>query len=174
MALLAIASVVQPYIFAMVGAIWVADLVKRRWQGETTWPILLCEIGLSIGFVAISLWLAGFFSIASGRKEAGFGSYYLDLLGPLDPKGWSSLPADFPYKFGPGESLSFLGLGVILLIALSLPALSRGAAAPLLTRRLLPLLAALLALTLYAMTDHVTLAGKLSITPSFAGVGRRR
>ncbi len=163
-ALLAVASVVQPYIFAMVGVIWVADLIRRAWLLEAEPRSMMWEIGLAVGLVTASLWTAGFFTIGTGLGTSGFGVYRLDLLGPFNPAGWTRILPSFPNAPNEFEGFSYFGLGGLVLIVLAVPALLRGDAAPLLTRRWLPLLVALLMLTLFAISNEVTLATRHLLT----------
>jgi hypothetical protein len=163
-ALLVVAVLVQPYLFGMVGAIWVADIVKRGWLGETESRIVIGEAVVAIGLVTAALWMAGFFGIGSGRSVRGFGIYHLDLLGPFNSAGWSQLFPPFRFAANEFEGFSYFGLGGFLLIALAVPGLVKGEAKPLLDKCWLPLLAALVLLTLYAITNQITIATKPIVT----------
>ncbi len=163
-ALVSLAAIVQPYLFVMVTAIWAADLVKRRWTGDVSWRRLSVEFGLNVLLVTVCLWMAGFFVIASGRAIGGYGLYHIDLLGLFNPLGWSRILPSFVSAANQFEGFCYLGLGAILLLIFALPPLLEDIASPVLTKRFLPLVAVLIILTLFAISNVVTAAAKPLVT----------
>lgn len=155
LALLAAGLLVHAYLFAMLFALFLADLARRTLHREAGTArlagALAAALALSLGIMAV----VGYF--AAGESGAGgFGVFRLNLNALFNPLArWSAfLPAQ-PEGYGDFEGFNYLGLGglaaVLLAGALRLP---RG-------RRTLPPLAPLAVccalLTLFALSDHVAL-----------------
>jgi hypothetical protein len=114
----------------MVAAIWLASLVKRLFMDGERFSLLK-----SSGFVAIAssivMWASGYFMIGSNFNPEGWNYVFrwqpLSLIdsGTEGSTGWSNLLADRVQLEGESEAFSYLGIGVIFLMALSLAELSR-------------------------------------------------
>lgn len=156
--LLAMATAaIHATLLAMVLAIWVAALAKRLWLRRLTAGQAALEVLLAASGVAATLWLVGFFVIGGDYGSFGYGWYKLNLLWPITSHGWSEIFPDIPHTRYDYEGMSFLGIGILALLAICLVT---GALAPL--RRIiapqwLPLAVILLGLMLFAFSK----------TPSF-------
>lgn len=151
--LLAVTASVHAYILAMVLAIWAASLLERLWRGRIGWARAAVEMligGAATGFV---MWACGFLMTSSLGAE-GFGFYRMNLWSFLDTNGWSFMLPNLPSSDGDYEGESFPGLGVLLLLAIGLlVALPR--LRVVFGRRWLPLLLAVIALGLFALSNKV-------------------
>ena len=152
--LLALTSAIHATLLAMVLALWAAALVQRLWTGRAQPARLAGEFALGAGLSLAVLWTVGFFGTGS-YGTYGYGDYKLNLLWPLIPYGWSRLLPDLPHTKFDYEGLSFLGLGILALLAL---VLCSGAIARLrhaVSRRWLPLTLMLLALMVFAFSKDI-------------------
>jgi hypothetical protein len=101
------------------------------------------------------LWTAGYFGTTS-YGSYGYGDYKLNLLWPMLTYRWSQLFPDLPHGKWDYEGLSFLGIGILALLAL---AILTGAIAQLrhaISRQWLPLTLMLLALMVFAFSKTLT------------------
>jgi hypothetical protein len=123
--LIALCWLIQAYFAPMVAAIWVASLVKRLLLSSESVPLLK-----SIGVVALTsffvMWACGYFLVGSNFNPEGWNYVFrwqpLSLVdsGTDGSTGWSSILPDRLQLDGETEAFSFLGAGVILLMAISL------------------------------------------------------
>jgi hypothetical protein len=168
--LLTVSALVHTYCLAMCLPIWLASLVDRRRDPATSapWPIELVAV---LAAVLAALWLAGFFPLRSSLLTFGYGMFSLNLLALINPNGsftgpwsWSSILPMLPQGGGQYEGFNYLGLGGIVAVALALPIAwidrARYAGA-----RLLPLVLAAIALTLFAISPMVTIADLQAVIP---------
>ncbi|WP_157971448.1 DUF6311 domain-containing protein [Dyella sp. C9] len=161
--LVAASMVIHAYVFLMVAAIWVADVLRRLWlarHGENTsmpWRELAREVLQVMLATAVVAWLAGFFMISSrGMQAEGFGYYKMNLLAPFNGGGWSRFGLAFAQADGEYEGFNYFGVGGLLLLLAGLIAGLKQAAAR--QRRLWwPLVAVAVGLTLFAITPSVGL-----------------
>lgn len=164
--LLSLAALTHAYLLAMVLAIWGADLLQRVLKKQIS---LRATIGyglLSAASLGLVMWVAGYFMLHDGLSTP-VGSYFrMSLLGLVDPLSWwSSVMPEPSRSGGEYEGFSYLGSGVLLLLASVVVSLS----ALLITRKgrlasgwrwatlppLLPLFAAAVVLAMQAFTTHI-------------------
>lgn len=141
-ALVLAAALIHSYILPMVLALWVAD-----WWSRKAWTEALAVPATGLA----GLWLAGFFVLGAGHGNDQYGTMQFDLLAPFDPSFWGSFLPDLPDPDHPETGSSYLGLGALLL----LPFLALVPA----RRRLVPLMAVLLAMLAFAISHRVSLGG---------------
>lgn len=162
-ALLFVTALVHAYLLAMVALIWLADLFGKAYQRRLSWRRMLVEFLCLFLLVTLSCWQAGYFSVGGGTVSGGFGLYRMNLLSVIDSSGWSRLLKDIPDAPGDYEGFNFLGLGVIFLAACGVPAMIRGGTSFVSAlRKYTFLLAALIGLTLFALSNHIVI-GSLEI-----------
>jgi len=163
-ALLAAAALIHAYFLAMVAVIWLADLTAGYFRKKLTLRSVAVELIGLFALVSFCCWQAGYFSVGSGAVSDGFGLYAMNLLSLVDPGTWagqwSYVLKDLPGVQGLGdvEGFLYLGLGLILLGLCALVGLLRGHTG--FARRLGQrpfLLAALLGLCLFSVSNHVAL-----------------
>ncbi|WP_185984514.1 DUF6311 domain-containing protein [Aureimonas mangrovi] len=157
--LLAAAAAIHSYLFVMVAAIWAASLLQSLWDKRVSFGAAAIEVALAIGLVVIVCWQVGYFSVDGGLQGGGYGLYRANLLTLIDPDGWSYVLKDILGRPGDYEGFNYLGLGILLLLAVSIPFAGRAARsiAHGLRRYPLPSLI-LLALALFAVTNDIGLA----------------
>lgn len=158
--LLAVTSLIHGYLLVMVGAIWLAHLVRRGVSGELKAAALAGQATAGLATTVALMWLAGYFML-NGSLSAipvGYGGCRMNLLSPLNPElrpdqVYSQLLPALPGAWGDYEGFNFLGVGMLGLwcaalvgMALRRPkvAVSRAAILPLLLVVFVPATAAAL------------------------------
>ena len=113
--LLSLSVLIHFYLFAIVTFLWLTDLCNRYFAHKNLSPILAIQEAL-LAFVCVLFfaWQAGYFSIAASlNNDRGYGFDGMNVLGPIDPQGWSYIMNNFTYPSSWGEGFSYMGLGVI-------------------------------------------------------------
>ena len=161
---------IHPYTFAMILALWIADLLDRLFiQHEMRIKQVAKEILLVFSTTILLAWQMGYFmSVSPG--ETGFGTYRMNLLALFDSSGFDS--QNWSYLFSLPqvraknnyEGFSYLGLGMILILLLALPvaAMHLGQIKQL-ARRFVFVLLCLLSLTVFALSNQIAI-GSWSFT----------
>jgi len=158
--LVALTAGIHAYLLAMVMALWLAACAERLLGQRMRWRDAALELAAGLAAALLILWAAGFF-VSGTTGTYGYGAYKLNLLWPLlTYKGWSQIVPDLPHTRYDYEGLSFLGIGILALLALSIAsgAILRLRAAA--TRRWAPLTLTLLALLLFALSKDVAFADR--------------
>ena len=116
--LLSVAALTHFYIFAMVGLLWLANLLDALFsQKKLKSKQAASEFLIIILIVLLVAWQAGYFMISSSASvERGYGFFKLNLLGPINPDGWSFFLPNIPIPSTWGEGFNYLGLGAILAV----------------------------------------------------------
>ena len=119
--LLSVAALTHFYLFAIVSFLWISDLLDRSIsQKILAYRRVLYEVFIVIVVLLLCTWQAGYFSIlGSSSVDSGYGFFKLNVLGPIDPSGWSYLLPNIPIPTSWGEGFNYLGLGAILIIAIA-------------------------------------------------------
>jgi hypothetical protein len=159
--LLSAAALTHAYLLVMVLAIWAADILQRWLKRQMPVSAALGHGLSAVAWLALIMWATGYFMLGGGlHGMVGFGYLRLSLLGLFDPMGrWSAVIPELPRSGGEYEGFSYLGSGVLLLLAIVMPILllsQRGRAA--LSWRwatLLPLFAITVILTLQALSSYI-------------------
>jgi hypothetical protein len=159
-ALLMGSALTHAYILAMVGLIWIADMVDHLIKKILPIKRAALELFIIFGLTWLACWQAGYFSVV-GRDASlgGFGFFRMNLLSIFDASGWSYMLRDIPEGGGDYEGFNYLGLGMIFLGICSLPSLfnAQTGVMRLLTKRPI-LLVAMLGLTVFALSNNVGIA----------------
>jgi hypothetical protein len=150
-------SLVHSYMTAMVLGLWATDMLRRVLFERRTRAELIQLLTVP-GAVALGFWQAGLFMVGKGIVAQGFGIFRMNLTSLFDPSGWSYFMKDFAQGRGDYEGFNYLGVGGLLLVAAALPALKRALPALRERRRYWPLLALLLGLSLFAISNNIGLA----------------
>ena len=128
--LFALSWLVQAYFAPMVALVWVASLVKRKLYGEKMLQVLGSLTSVTISSV-LAMWLSGYFIIGDNFNPDSWNYiFHWQPLSLVDPgtyasTGWSSVLPDRPDLDGANEGFSYLGLGVFVLMAISILKLFR-------------------------------------------------
>lgn len=159
MVLLALAMMVHAYLFAIAGAIWLADLAhgyraqpSSGTAASRVKALLPGVIGVAIAVVCAA-WISGLFVVSGqGTQAEGFGYYKMNLLAPINGNGWSYLGLNFPQAAGEYEGFNYFGAGgIALVLAAIVVAALRGGS----KRVPGPLLIVAALLAIAAITCHV-------------------
>ncbi|MCP3139536.1 DUF6311 domain-containing protein [Pyxidicoccus xibeiensis] len=157
----AVGASTHPYLVAMLAPLALALAVRLALGRVLGWAMAalaaLGVVALDVGVFA----LFGYFG-GSGLGAEGFGDFSADLATLFNPMGWSKLVPSLPAAPRQGEGFGFLGLGALLLLALT------GACAPfrfralraLPWRRVAPLAVVVLLMAFYALSWRVTWTGR--------------
>jgi len=119
--LTAIASLVHPYLAAMVFAIEFAYAWKRsRDDVALPMPATLGLLGVSLAICATAWWLCGAVTIRAADSSGGvaYGVYSLNLLAFFNPMNYSGLLPNLPARMEQYEGFAYLGAGMLALLAL--------------------------------------------------------
>lgn len=110
------------YIFAIVSLLWFVDLLNHLFvQRDINSRNFFNEIILIFICVLLLGWQAGYFSItASLNNDRGYGFYSMNVLGLIDPQGWSYLVENKTKPSSWGEGFAFIGSGAIIAGGLAL------------------------------------------------------
>jgi Family of unknown function (DUF6311) len=153
---------VHSYLTAMVLGLWLSDWLRRVvFEARTRADFV--QLALVPCLALLALWQAGMFMVGSSvmKGTAGdypFGYHRMNLTSLFDSSGWSYFLPDLREAKGDYEGFNYLGLGGILLLLAALPALKGALAAVRTRRRYWPLLALLIALTLFAISNNIGFA----------------
>ena len=162
--LLAISALVHAYLMAMALCLWAAFLVKDDSRGTTaSWrPKVLASAAILVLLAAV-LWQTGYFALPQADiPSRGFGGFSMNLLAPVDPAGWSAvLPALPLWTQGQEEGFNYLGLSVMALLAFSALSAVILPDSGGLSRSWKVLLALCLALTIFSLSNKVTLGSRV-------------
>ncbi len=122
---LMLAFLTSPYLFAMVGTIWLCSVVQRRLNGLATTRKALGTATLSVALVTTVVALSGLFGGGSGLPLArGYGYHSMNLLSPIIPQDSGLFPQAggvIDATGGQYEGFNYLGLGLLLASLLILP-----------------------------------------------------
>lgn len=148
---------IHAYLLAMVAAIWVAALIERLLRTRMNLFEAALELVAGLAMALALLWTSGFF-LTGTLGTYGYGDYKLNLLWPLlTYKGWSQIFPDLPHTKYDYEGLSFLGIGILALLVLSVASGALTQLRVVLTRRWWPLFVVLIGMTLFAVSKTVHL-----------------
>lgn len=113
--LLCVTVLTHFYLFAIVALLWITDLANRSLaQKQLSKRQVFQEIFIAFICVLLVAWQAGYFAIsASLNNERGYGFYGMNVLGLIDPQGWSYVLRDSTHHYSWGEGFAYLGLGAI-------------------------------------------------------------
>jgi len=156
-------------LFVMVAALWAANLADQiffsksdRLTNLKNVFIQVLSIGLLIAFL---MWQAGYFTVSSASGSlGGYGFFRMNLLSPFDPKGWSYIIRNLPLPSDWGEGYMYFGLGLLLLWPFALYKWVRDSGIRALLKSQISkhffLIMALIALGLFAITNHIAVGRK--------------
>jgi hypothetical protein len=169
-ALLLSAAVLTHFsLFVMVTALWAANLADQIVFSKANRLAILKNCALQITFIGplitFLMWQTGYFAVSSSSGSlGGYGFFRMNLLSPLDPKGWSYLLRTLPLPSDYGEGYMFFGLGLLLLWPFAIYKFIRDGSLRTLFRgeifKHLFLALALIALSLFAITNHIAIGRK--------------
>jgi hypothetical protein len=141
----------------MVVGLWVAAIIERLLRRRMIVLEAIVELVIGLVMAIAVLWIAGFF-VTGTTGTYGYGDYKLNLLWPfLTYKGWSAIFPDLPHTKYDYEGLSFLGIGILALLFLSIASGALAQLRSIGTRRWWPLGLVLIGMMLFAVSANVHL-----------------
>jgi hypothetical protein len=117
--LLPVAAMVQPYLFVMVGPVFVACLAALLWKGPAGARRAVATQGaIAIAASVLSLYLLGFFSVSVANTWGQYGQLQMNLLAWFNSLGVGVLIPRLPVsEDGQTDAYMYLGAGGILVLA---------------------------------------------------------
>jgi hypothetical protein len=114
---------INPYLLAMAGAILIAAIGQRMANRPTHALAWLAEATGLAAVLGMAFWLSGFHTVLGRAGGGGFGHYSMNALSPVTPQ-MSGLVANARASLldatgGQYEGMAYLGLGLIVLIAVA-------------------------------------------------------
>jgi hypothetical protein len=160
-ALLVASALINPYVFVAVAVIWIAALVdqaRRRPDRDARKALLRVAI-VTVAVVTAACWVAGTFAAAGYAGQlSGFGATRFDLAGWFDSRGSSRVHHGWIMGTPDGgEGYQYLGMGGCFAILAGIVLWLQRPVAP--GGRLAMLLAATLALLIFAVSNRVSIGG---------------
>ncbi len=149
------------YLFVMVLTIWGAYLISYMLYTKTLkeFAYILLYTLTTLLLTLFVMWAVGYFGIPiENAKLGGFGDYSMNLLAPFNPMGWKEttfLSQIALASEGQYEGFNYLGLGMLLMLLITLPKMSN-ALKDSVKKRLIPLLVILFLLYLFALSNKIT------------------
>jgi hypothetical protein len=171
---------IHPYTFAMLLAMWLADLLdKLVIQKKLSALQVIFEVFCAITTTVLLAWQAGYFMNVS-PGETGFGVYRMNLLALFDPSGFDAANWSFLYSLpwvrsnNNYEGFVYLGLGLIAVLLISLPMMvkHRDRVIQLLRGHVFIVLC-LICLTLFALSNNISIGSwtfTLPLTPKLLSI----
>lgn len=154
--LLSMAVMTHFYLLIMVGALWFADMLSRL-RSQITPLHFLAELVAGIFAVCILAYICGYFTIASGVGDRGFGYFSTNLASPFVSLGFGRLSLPIPVASDQVEGFAYLGAGGLACVFLALFALlSRRTRISIEVKKLLPLAGSILGLALLAVSNRLS------------------
>jgi len=122
---------IHPYTFAMLVALWLADLLdKLLIQKKLSVLMVLLEMVCAFSTTILVAWQAGYFMNVS-PGETGFGTYRMNFLALFDPSGFDATNWSYLYALpwiranNNYEGFVYLGLGLMTVLLISLPMMTK-------------------------------------------------
>lgn len=163
--LIALSALIHNYLLVMVGAIWASAMLERFSRAERRERVILCIGAAMILVMVMTLALL----LGAGGQYAAAGNYGafampLDaLVNPGNPAFSQFLPSIEQRQRRGFEGFQYLGLGILLLIAVAAVTACRRSPKREerdVLRRLAWLIPAMIVLTLLAVGNHPDIAGR--------------
>ena len=123
MLLACLAVLIHLYLAVLVLAIWLADLLRRYRANRGVLRRGSIEAAIVLATLLLTMWLAGYFCLgfSDTRTPNSAGAYSMNLLSPIDSRGYSLLLPALPLnRSGQIEGAAYLGLGILAMLALTL------------------------------------------------------
>jgi len=171
--LLIATTLIHAYLLAMVLAVWLTDIIQRRWLKQLSTAKSLLHVVVGFIIVALVMWAAGYFMLKGGVQTGGFGFYRMNLLSLIDSNNvWSNLLPDQPNLTGDYEGFGYLGSGVL---GLALIAAFTYVRQPRITyeAKAIPLVILCVLLFIYALSDHIAVGASESFQYSLPEITQR-
>lgn len=125
-ALLIASELIHFYLFMMVFLLWCGDCLNQYIRNSNKGYLrgLFIDALMKSALIFFVAWQAGYFSIQSkSAGDVGYGFFRLNLLAPFSPEGWSYVLGNIEMLSTWGEGYNYLGLGVIVMGLVAIPAL---------------------------------------------------
>jgi hypothetical protein len=167
-ALLCVAVLVHAYLFYLVFAVWIADVIHRM---PTFSPAVVIgeavHLLINLMFVAATMWLAGYFTIPFGSSIGGkaYGTYGANILSLWAPQWGSRFLTSVPVV--PGNDIEtdhYLGAGALLLIVIALLMGAYSGELWRIIKRNWPLVAVTTLYTVVAISNRIVAGDKVLFT----------
>lgn len=174
LALVAIASLVHPYLLAMVlviGAAWLMRGVLVTREVRWTWAVVTVVLGAGIALT--SWWASGMFVYGLGANElvGGYGRFSLNLNSLVNPAGYSRFLKPLTYvNDDQWEGFAYLGLGYLGTWLFALGAVVTGRIKLSALKGHWPLILVMVCCLVFALSNKIALNDRYILTTSIPHV----
>ena len=163
---LALAAAINPYLAAMCFLVALGCVGRLLFERRSTWWEAAIYLAITVLVVVASGVTLG--ALGSGDPgtywAAGYGRFSLNLNAPFNPMGYASLLPALPLAHpDQREDFTYLGLGILALLAIGLVRRPRAVLWPA-ERRLAALACVAIACTALAVTAEVTFGSRTLVT----------
>lgn len=121
--LLVTAALVHPYLLAIAGLLWVADVLGRYVDKTLPAQCAAFELVIVTCAIGIACWQVGYFMIGDGLAAGGFGHFRMNALSIFSSENFSYFLPSIPMSSENREGFNYLGLGIIFLWLCIIPAM---------------------------------------------------
>ena len=164
---------IHPYLFAMVFAVLVAGIAQRVLDQPDWWRAASAySAGVAVALIATML-VTGYIGSGAERgapSQLGTPDAAMDVLAPVLPEGSGLLPWGGPIVNFGADYYNYLGLGLLLLVAVNLVASHRSIISG--ARRHVVLSLLLAAFAVFALSTTIRVAGMEVVTFHIPGPAR--
>lgn len=155
-------ATLNTYISMMVACLFFMDLLQRVLTKQHNLKQTLLYLTGALACTGTLMYCIGYFMVYKGLEGGGYGIYRMNLLSLFDPDwDWSRLLRNIACKDGDWEGFNFLGIGMLLLLPVSL-ILAALRPKTFWRLRLLPLFLLSAVLFVYAISNRIA-AGELEL-----------
>ncbi|HEV7263890.1 MAG TPA: DUF6311 domain-containing protein [Falsiroseomonas sp.] len=164
---LGLIAMLNPYVMAMCLGLWVADWVTRARRGVVRGALVVRGLAVQAlavpAVVAAGLWVVGYFTVSGEVVPMGlhYGQVQLDLTAPFDAVEWGRLLPALPGLRHWEHGGSYLGAGVLLLLAVAATMALVGGGVRAALRPHTVLILVLLGMLGFAISNRVGVAGQV-------------
>jgi hypothetical protein len=155
------ALLVNFYLYIIVMALWLADLIDKKIRKELTFKQIGNEFILLIFLVLFVGWQAGYFEVGKSISAGIYGLSRMNVLSPIDTGGWSYFLPSITPALNSYEGYSYFGAGILLcaLFAIGLLLAQKVSLKPQI-RHYPALFLLLICCTLFAITNQVDIGSR--------------
>jgi len=112
---------IHPYLFVMVFAIYITNLMDLKRNTSRKWNSIILELLSCLLAVVLLLWLVLGIKISSrtGLSSQTYGTYPWNTLSIVNPRDWPKFLGFYPARDSGFDTFSYPGLGNLLIISLA-------------------------------------------------------
>jgi hypothetical protein len=118
------ALLIHAYLFIMIIAIYIADILRQLWiTKKNTYIQTIRIMSIHLVLILITMWAVGYFTVSNGGSSTGFGTFSMNVLSIVNPYDANGIPWSriLPIRgTGPYQHEGFNYIGIAALIQLGI------------------------------------------------------